>query len=1001
MKKLTLLLFLLSTVIAAASENSTEEQAKDLLLDYLQRNYTYISQSPLRTGILFDLVVPIADLAAYDGRAAQRTVTTRQWLQMSHELRRSALAESKIPEYKMLRALGKTEARERVYPIAVLDYEYNRFRDGADRETAVMFENGKITAIDEASIEIRRVFAAAALQDWTYRGSRVTFRMNRNALYFTNLREPVSSLEIDFDDGLGFRPATDVMTVHYSRTGDKIIRVRASRGDETVESSFRFEVRSLDTPDPHETWQVTATIPHDGNYSSGEAYVYLSDLHTSITNPIILAEGIDLDDSRNWDELYDMLNQEGLVEDVRNMGFDIVVLNHGSGTDYIQGNAYLLVELINQVNAVSADNASIILVGVSMGGQTTRYALTYMETNDMPHHVSTWISFDSPHKGANIPLGIQYWVDFFAGQSSDAGEMRDALNSPAAKQMLLTHFTSPPSANPGPDPLRADFLNDMTSIGSFPEQMRRVAIANGSGTMQGLDFTPGDQLIRWEYSSFLVDITGNSWSLNDVQTSVIFDGEINQIWPLPDESRTVTVNPTWPYDNAPGGKSNSMEEMDAVNTGGYGDIIALVTHHCFIPTVSALNLAVVDPFYNIQANPNIYSLTPFDSIYYPTWNQSHSKIVPENYIWFTGELLLSMPEPVLEAIPASMAFGQVHVDSAAELTVTLANEGTWDISVTEIEFGEATAFSLSSAPALPWTIPYSDSRELTIRFNPINALAYADTLRIWQNDVLTAAVPLSGQGVAPMIALSTDSLGFGEVEVGNAADSIFTISNSGLWELTINSMSFSSGTVFGFLPEPSLPLTIPPSSSEQFPIRFQPTNAVQYNDTLMIAHDAGGPIAVELTGRGVQADISVSPDTIAFGDIWIGTIEFSQFWIHNTGTAMLIIDTVFSDDPGYASGMDEFTISVNDSFPISFTFTPEHMIEYPGEIEIRSNAGNASVVLRGHGVWTELEVEPERIEFHDLAPNEETQETVLLMSSGNTYITGIDAELAAGSPFEI
>ncbi|MBU1638783.1 hypothetical protein KKC97_14060, partial [bacterium] len=79
MKKLTLLLFLLSTVIAAASENSTEEQAKDLLLDYLHREYASISQSPLSTGILYDLVVPIADLSAYDGRAAQRAVTTRQW----------------------------------------------------------------------------------------------------------------------------------------------------------------------------------------------------------------------------------------------------------------------------------------------------------------------------------------------------------------------------------------------------------------------------------------------------------------------------------------------------------------------------------------------------------------------------------------------------------------------------------------------------------------------------------------------------------------------------------------------------------------------------------------------------------------------------------------------------------------------------------------------------------------------------------------------------------
>ena len=40
--------------------------------------------------------------------------------------------------------------------------------------------------------------------------------------------------------------------------------------------------------------------------------------------------------------------------------------------------------------------------------------------NGMADNVRTFISFDAPHKGANIPLGIQYWVKFFSGQSADA-----------------------------------------------------------------------------------------------------------------------------------------------------------------------------------------------------------------------------------------------------------------------------------------------------------------------------------------------------------------------------------------------------------------------------------------------------------------------------------------------------------------------------------------------------------------------------------------------------
>ena len=48
----------------------------------------------------------------------------------------------------------------------------------------------------------------------------------------------------------------------------------------------------------------------------------------------------------------------------------------------------------------------------------------------------TFLSYDAPQRGANIPLGLQYWVDFFSGQSADAAYFRDRLNTPAARQML-------------------------------------------------------------------------------------------------------------------------------------------------------------------------------------------------------------------------------------------------------------------------------------------------------------------------------------------------------------------------------------------------------------------------------------------------------------------------------------------------------------------------------------------------------------------------------------
>jgi len=56
-----------------------------------------------------------------------------------------------------------------------------------------------------------------------------------------------------------------------------------------------------------------------------------------------------------------------------------------------------------------------------------RYALAYLESNALPHEVRTFISFDSPQAGANIPLGIQYWLAFFADNQTYVGMNLAAL----------------------------------------------------------------------------------------------------------------------------------------------------------------------------------------------------------------------------------------------------------------------------------------------------------------------------------------------------------------------------------------------------------------------------------------------------------------------------------------------------------------------------------------------------------------------------------------------
>jgi pimeloyl-ACP methyl ester carboxylesterase len=354
-------------------------------------------------------------------------------------------------------------------------------------------------------------------------------------------------------------------------------------------------------------------------------------------------EGFDIDDTMNWDELYALLNQQNLVEDLRARGYDAVVLDFTESTDYIQRNAFVAVDLIHQVQAAIDPGLEFPLVGASMGGLVARYALAWMENNADPHRVRNFVSFDVPHRGANIPLGIQYWLDFFDTQSAEAAFLLSRLDQPAARQMLLYHHTTPPGATGEADPLRTSFVSELSGLGEYPAEPRKVALSNGSNSGVTQGFGAGAQIIQWAVNNILVNIRGHVWAVPDNTLTKIFDGHI-VIFFVPQGSQIINVSGTLPWDNAPGGSRNSMQQMDEV-AAPFGDIVALHPNHCFIPTMSALDIATTDPFYDVAGDPDLLSHTPFDNLFVPSTNEPHVTVTPENAAWLLNEI-----DPVPSAV---------------------------------------------------------------------------------------------------------------------------------------------------------------------------------------------------------------------------------------------------------------------------------------------------------------------------------------------------------------
>lgn len=183
------------------------------------------------------------------------------------------------------------------------------------------------------------------------------------------------------------------------------------------------------------------------------------------------------------------------IDSVRNADYDFVFVDWHTNRTSIEANANTLKEILQQINSEMLEAGSqeeIVVIGPSMGGQIARVGIREMELADCCHNVRLYVSFDSPHRGANIPLSLQWIVksmftrfDAFNTLPPELPYARAGretfewvIQSPAARQMLVEHIS-------GNAPFQA-YYDYLDSIG-FPKLPELIAISNGSyqGILQG------------------------------------------------------------------------------------------------------------------------------------------------------------------------------------------------------------------------------------------------------------------------------------------------------------------------------------------------------------------------------------------------------------------------------------------------------------------------------------------------------------------------------------
>lgn len=614
-----------------------------------------LDKSLISSGILGEKGFLFVDLDRFNGQT-DSVITTPQWWQLYRQLHFASLSQTSMSSPDSIKTMSDQLLRQEIIPIALMNLNYNQIKPYALDNNLLVLSNGKLYDVlnrNESPYNNKHMFAAAVLKKRICHGL-VTFRLDER-FFINNVSSSIASLEIDFDDGQGYRSfsqngfSNNDITISYQDPGEKTLTVRIVFSDQTIlRSKTSFTIATTSNVIPDDSISITSYTRYLGDMATGVAYIlYGCGNHGKLRKPFIVCDGFDPSNSRHFPELYEMLdgkdeNGQSLkfIDKARAEGFDIIILDYDDGTDYIQRNAMVMVSLINYVNAQLRNNESnsqLVVIGPSMGGLIIRYALSYMEQNGMNHNTRLYVSFDSPHLGANIPIGDQYFVKYSTTLPFQDESNLEALNSPAARQMLIYHHESSRIHTDlygsylyvYPDRLRDELSYD--PYFSFPTQCRKIAIANGSG--EGITcLEPGVHMLSFNLFVISADVYAIGRDDKMVFKYWYKDGLFTST------TCYVTVYGTKLYDGAPGGTWELNKKIAEKNIF----IKKKADPVCFIPVISSLALNTNDVNYRVRSIPGYpypsSNITPFDAIYAPVNNQDHVTVTNENIGWIMNEI---------------------------------------------------------------------------------------------------------------------------------------------------------------------------------------------------------------------------------------------------------------------------------------------------------------------------------------------------------------------------
>jgi hypothetical protein len=221
-----------------------------------------------------------------------------------------------------------------------------------------------------------------------------------------------------------------------------------------------------------------------------------------------------------------------------------------------------------------------------------------------------------------------------------------------------------------------------------------------------------------------------------------------------------------------------------------------------------------------------------------------------------------------------------------------------------------------------------------------------------------------------------------------------TVSNSGTADLTISSAAISGTHAADFAKsaDTCFGATVVPSGTCTVSVTFTPAATGSRSAALTLTSNApGSPHTVNLTGTGVQPEVSLSTVSLSFGDQQVGSTSTGQsVTLSNSGSATLNITGIaHTGDFGHTTTCGS-TLASGANCTINVTFAPTSRGSRTGTLTLTSDAPGSphTVNLSGNGIGPAASLSSSILTFVAQVVNTTSPaQTVTLTNIGETALS--------------